>query len=180
MDGLDFGFIILCPDRNPGALKNTCGSVRHHSYDRDAIAVVGNDANKEDIATMKEICPTYKGKDTITSLVNKGFYHLKHEWGFIVFAGSRVQPLFERRLKPFANEYSDILFPVVEKRCDFVSGSFNGVLINKKFFKEVGKFPETTMIKEGVNDFEMAKLFWAVDAVAKGAKFKGIVGLRVI
>lgn len=180
MDGLDLGFIILCPDRNPGALKNTCGSIRHHAYNREAIAIVGSDANKEEVAEMKEICTTYKSKDTITSLVNTGFRYLKHEWGFIVFGGSRVPQFFERKLAAFAKKPHDVLYPIVEKRCDFVSGSFNGVLINKKFFKEVGKFPDAPMQKAGMNDFEMAKMFWAVDAVAKGAIFKGIVGLRVI
>ena len=61
-----------------------------------------------------------------------------------------------------------------------MTSSFNGVLINKKFFKEVGKFPEAPMEKDGMNDFELAKLFWACDAVGKGVQFKGIVGLRVI
>ena len=128
---------------------------------------------------MKEVCPVHKGKDTITSLVNVGMKKLKHEWGLLMFGGSRVQPYVERKLK-FAESPSDVLFPVVEKRYDFVSSSFNGVMINTKFFQEVGDFPECTMIKEGMNDFEMAKLFWCMAAIEKKATFKGIIGLRII
>jgi len=177
---VDLGFIILCPDRNIGGLKNTYGSINYHSYNRDAICVVGNDATPTDIKEMKEICPTYKGKDTITSLINTGFRHLKHEWGLLLFGGSRIPIFLERRISSFTKNEEDILFPVVEKRYDFVSGSFNGVLINKKFFKKVGNFPDTQMEKAGMNDFEMAKLLWALDAHEKGAIFKGIVGMRII
>ena len=180
MDGLDLGLIILCPDRNIGGLKNSTGSVRHHFYDRDCIAVAGSDVTKEELKEMSEYCPSYKGKDTITSLVNKGMRHLKHKWGFIIFGGSRVQPFVERKLATFAKKEEDILFPIVEKRTNFVDGSFNGVLINKDFFKKVGKFPEDSLQKEGVNDFEMAKLLWCVDAMENGAQFKGIIGLRII
>jgi hypothetical protein len=180
MDGLDIGIIVLCPDRNVGGLKNTTGSIKHHFWDRECIAVAGNDVTKEELAQMAQYCPSYKGKNTITSLVNKGMRHLKHEWGFIIFGGSRVQPFMERKFVSFANKQSDILFPIVERRCNFVDGSFNGVLINKKFFKVVGKFPEDDLIKDGMNDFEMAKLLWTVDAMEKGGKFKGIIGMRVI
>ena len=180
MEGLDIGIIVLCPDRNIGGLKNTVASVTHHCWNRECIGIVGNDATKEELAEMGEICPSYKGKDTITSLVNKGMRHLKHEWGFIIFGGSRVQHFLERKFTTFANYENEILFPIVERRCNFVDGSFNGVLINKKFFKTVGKFPEADLQKEGINDFEMAKLFWAIDAIEKGAKFKGIIGMRVI
>lgn len=181
MDGLDIGVIVLCPDRSLGGLKNTAGSVKHHMWDRECIAVAGSDVTKDELEQMEQYCTkAYKGKNTITSLVNKGFRHLKHEWGFIVFGGSRVQPFLERKFASFAKAETDVLYPIVEQRCNFVDGSFNGVLINKKFFKSVGKMPEDDLQKEGVNDFELAKLFWAADASAKGATFKGIIGMRVI
>lgn len=177
---MDLGFIILCPDRNIAGLRNTLGSIRHHCYDRESIAVVGNDATAGDIKEFKEYCTTYKAKDTITSLINTGMLKLRHEWGFIVFGGSRFQPYVERKVATFIKTEKDVLFPVVDRRCDFVSGSFNGVLINRKFFEEIGEFPEATMVKDGMNDFEMAKMFWACDAIEKGVVFKGIVGLKII
>ena len=87
---MDVGIIILCPDRNTGGVKNTVGSIKHHCYNRECINIVGNDATAAEVKEMKEFCPTYKGKDTITSLINTGFKRLKHEWGFLMFAGSRV------------------------------------------------------------------------------------------
>jgi hypothetical protein len=181
MDVLDIGLIVLCPDRNIGGLRNTAGSVLFHFYDRECIAVAGDDVTKEELVQMEKHCvKAYKGKNTITSLVNKGMRHLKHKWGFIVFAGSRVQPFMERKLADFVASDTDILYPLVEGKYNFVEGSFNGVLINKKFFNKVGKFPEDDLQKQGVNDFELAKLLWSIEAIEQGATFKGICGLRVI
>jgi len=176
---MDLGFIILCPDRNIGGLRNTLFSVNNNSYNREALAVVGSNATAAEIKEMKELCPIHKGKETITSLINVGMKKLKHEWAFLVFAGSRLQPYVEKKLH-FAQTEKDILFPVVDRRCDFVSGSFDGVLINTKFFQEIGDFPDITMLKEdGMNEFEMAKLFWCLAATNKQAVFKAIVGLKV-
>jgi hypothetical protein len=177
---VDLGFIILCPDRKIGGVRNTCGSIRHHSYNREPICVLPSDTKNEELEEDKQWCPDYRSKDTITSLVNAGFRHLKHEWGFIVFAGSRIPQDLERKIATFVKEDHDVLYPLVEQKYDFVSGSFNGVLINRKFFKTVGKFPDSKMEKEGLNDFEFAKLLWAVDAMEHGAMFKGILGMRVI
>ena len=178
---MDVGFIILCPDRNIGGLRNSIGGIRHHSYNRECLAVVPEDTTSKEVKEMKEHCPTvWKGKDTITSLVNVGMKRVKQEWGFIMFAGSRIPAFLERKFETFANENTDILFPVVERRYDFVSGSFNGVLINKGFFKKVGNFTEGALQKQGMNDFEMAKFLWSYDAINQGANFKGIVGMRVI
>jgi len=176
---MDVGFIVLCPDRALGGLKNSVGAIGHQCYDRDCIAVVPQDVTAKEMKEFKGICPTYKGKDTITSLVNVGMKRLKHEWGCLFFAGSRVSLHIEQKFK-FATSEKDVLYPLVENKFEFVDASFNGVTINKAFFKEVGDFPTHSMEKQGMNDFEMAKLFWALDAIEKGTTFKGIVGLRII
>jgi hypothetical protein len=176
---MDVGFIVLCPDRSPAALKNTVGSVRYSCYDRECIAVTPKETTAKEVKELKEYCQTYKGKETITSLVNIGMKRLKHEWGFVVFAGSRAMPFLERKWA-FARSNKDILYPIVDKKCNFVEGSFNGVLFNREFFKEVGDLPDSPMEKQGLNDFEFAKLLWASDAINQGAVFKGIVGMRVI
>jgi hypothetical protein len=180
VDHIDFAFVVLCPDRSLAGLKNTLGSIRHFSSDRESLAIVGKDANSADMKEFKTLCPTHKGKDTITSLVNVGMKKLKHEWGLMLFGGSRIPMTLERKLRTFLVGQKDVLYPVVDRRCDFVSGSFNGVLINKEFFDEVGNFPESAMVKEDFNDFEAAKLFWSLDAIGKGATFKGIVGMKII
>ena len=177
---MDVGFLILCPDRNISGLKNSIGSINHNSYNRESIAVVGDDANIDDVKEFKQVCTTYKGKNTITSLINLGMKKINHEWALIMFGGSRIQPYTERKITQFVKTEKDILFPVIEKRYDFISSSLNGVVINTRFFKEIGDFPEISMFKEGFNDFEMAKLFWCADAMQRKAVFKGIVGIRII
>jgi hypothetical protein len=178
---MDVGFIVLCPDRSPAGLKNSVGSVRYNCYDRDCIAVVPKAISPKEIVELKEYCPAiYKGQDTITSLINTGMKRLKNEWGFLMFAGSRVPSFIERKLKSFVKSDRDVLYPIVEDKYNFVEGAFNGVLVNKAFFKEVGDFPTATMQKAGLNDFEFAKLLWALDALDHNVVFKGIVGMRTI
>jgi hypothetical protein len=177
---MDVGFLILSPDRNIAGLKNTLGSIKYNSYNRESICVVGNDANDNDIKEMSMLCPTYKGEDTITSLVNLGMEAIKNEWAFIVFGGSRLPRSIEKKWDSFCKADTTILFPVVDSKYNFVDGSFNGVLINKAFFKKVGDFPTNTMQKYGLNDFEFAKMLWTIDAINHKAEFKAIVGMRII
>lgn len=174
-ESLDLGVIVLCPDRKENALKITVRSTQHHLYNRDVICVVGNDASPHDFKKFKEYCPTYKGRDTITSLINTGFKRLEHEWGLLIFAGGRFQQFTERKFY-FAQKDTDILFPVVDQSPNFLDAPLDGVLINKKTFDAIGGWPEFT----GKNDFEHSKLVWMADAQERGCKFKAIVGLRVI
>lgn len=177
---MDVGYIVLCPDRNTAALKNTVGSVRYHTNNRECIAIVPKNTTAKELKEFKDICETYKGQDTITSLVNTGLKKLKHDWGCLMFGGSRIFQFTERRITSFAHTEKDVIYPVVEGKFGFVEASFNGVVMTKKFFDEVGDFPTAAMLKAGLNDFELAKMFWALDAMDKGAKFKGVVGLRII
>lgn len=177
---MDVGFLILGPDRNVAGLRNTLSSICHYSYDRSSIYVVGNDATEDDVHNFQKYCKTYKGEKTITSLVNVGMHKIENEWACIVFAGSRIPPGIEKKWLNFCKKESDVLYPIVEGRYNFVDGSFNGVLINTQFFKKVGCFPSAIMHKLGMNDFEFVKLLWATDAVEHGATFKGIIGMRVI
>ena len=177
---MDIGFIILCPDKNIAGLKNTLYSIKNNSYDRESLAVIGSDASTNDIKDMKELCAIHKGKDTITSLINVGMKKNKHEWAFLMFGGSRIRPYTEKKLEKFVKTEKDILFPIVDRQLDFVSGSFDGVLINTKFFHEVGLFADVTLEKDSINDFEFAKLLWCISAMEKKAVFKGIVGLKII
>jgi hypothetical protein len=177
---LDLGFLILSPDKRPRELKNSCGSVRNHSFGRQAICIVGKDATAPEVKALKEHCEVYKGKDTITSLVNTGMSKIKNEWAFIIFSGSRIRLYLEQRLSRFVTSPDEILYPVVERKINFVDSPFDGILINKKTFKKVGNFPDAKMEKEDFNDFEASKLLWANDAVEAGCVFKGIVGMKVI
>lgn len=177
---MDVGFVILCPERNIGGLKNTLGSIRFHSYNRDSICVVGKDTTSTELADMNKFAPTFKGEDTITSLINIGMKKIKHDWACILFSGSRIPAYIEKKIAVWAGSESDVLFPVVDRKWEFSEGSFNGVVINTKFFAKVGDFPAVAMMKAGLNDFEFAKMLWAMQAAEHGCKFKAIVGMRII
>jgi hypothetical protein len=177
---IDVSFIVLCPDRRVGGLKNTLGSIQYHTYARRSLCVVGEDVFADELIDMKKLAPTFVGANTITSLINKGMKECHSDWGFIVFSGSRVCPYIEKRFESLAKKESDILFPTVDRKCDFVSGSFNGVLMNKNFFNKVGDFPSHKMEKAGLNDFEFSKLLWAIDAITNGVTFKAVVGMKII
>jgi len=177
---MDLGFLILCPNKDDLALRNTVRSIRHYS-ERDIISVVGDNASPHDIKKMKEWCSdVYKGKDTITSLLNTGMKRIKNDWAFILFEGSIIRPMLERKLCRFVTSEKDIIFPVVAGKYNFVEGSCNGILVNRNTFKEVGDFPAASMSREDFNEFEVSKMFWAEDAISKGCQFKGIVGLRIL
>lgn len=177
---MDVGFVILCPDKNTSGLKLTISSiVTYFDKNSNYLAVVSEDVPTSDLKQMKEICTVHKAKNTITSLINLGMKKLKSQWAFLMFSGSRVQPYAAKKLTMFTKSDKDVLFPVVDRKWDFVEGSFNGVLVNSSFFHEVGDFPDTTFEKTGMNDFELAKLLWALDALKKGAVFKGIVGMKM-
>ena len=66
----NFGFVILCPERNIGGLKNTINSIKHSYSNSSCVCVVGDDANTEEFKEMNNLCETHKGKNTITSLIN--------------------------------------------------------------------------------------------------------------
>jgi len=178
---MDVGFILLCPDRKPSLVKNTVRSIKYNCRGKDYITIVPNDTTAKEIKEIKEYCPTvFKGKNTITSLTNIGMKRLKHEWGFVIFAGSRVQHSVLRKWDIFVDSEKNILYPLINGKYNFVEGSFNGVLFNKSFFKEVGNFPSEPIESKNLNDFEIAKLLWSIDAINKGAIFKGIVGMNLI
>ena len=176
---MDLGFIILCPDKSVVGLRNTLISINYNSYNREILAVVGDDASAAELKSMKEICPVYKGKNTITSLINVGIRKCDHDWVFIMFSGSRIKPYLEKKIDQFIKTDKDILFPVSENEYDFMSSPLNGVIINKKFFQEIGDFSDIAIEKEGTNDFELAKLFWCLEAMKHKAVFKGIAGMKI-
>ncbi len=178
---MDVGFVLLCPDKDVRGMRNSISSINFHCYDRETIAIVGDNTTTKELKELKEICPTHKAGNTITSLINTGMKKMKHQWAFLMFGGARVQTYLERKLLTFAKETTDVLYPVAvgDSKWNFVDATFNGVLIHTQFFARIGDFPELTIEKDGMNDFELAKLLWAMDAMKAGVTFKAIAGLEV-
>lgn len=106
---------------------------------------------------------------TLTSLIDGLCREAKTEWIYFAFAGRRVQKNIDSKLSLYVNDYKNVIFPVVKRVWNFVDGSMDGLLINKKFHEEVGDFGDA-------DDLEITKLMWAGKAIEKGAKFKAIVG----
>ena len=136
------------------------------------ICATDDSAKPRDIKEMKDICPTFKGKNTFSSLINVGMKNAKSEWNFIIFAGSTVRQRLDEIFFVFVDSNKDVLFPIAEHKFDFINGTLNGLLINKQTFKEVGDIEET-------GGLEFVKTIWACKAVEKGCRFKAISGAKI-
>jgi hypothetical protein len=169
---LKCGFVILCPEHNVSLLKCTMKSIQCRYPNLPMICATDNSATAADIKEMKVICPTFKGKSTFSSLINTGMKNAPAEWNFILCAGVTVDWKMDDRFAYFTESEKDILFPIVEKKTNFVDATLNGLFINKKTWKEVGN-----MENEGT--LEECKILWATKAIEKGVKFKAIAGSKI-
>lgn len=169
----DYGFIILCSERRINLLLSTANSIKNRYPGVPYICVTDDSAKSIDLKEMKSICPTYKGKNTFSSLINVGVKNAKPDWNFIVFAGSTIRSKLNERFSIFIEDEKDILFPIVDQKYDFINGTLNGLFFHKNVMKEVGKIEE-----EG--SLEFVKTMWAGNAIAKGYRFKAIASTRVI
>lgn len=169
---LDFGFVILCPEHAVNLVRITANSIKLRYPDWRYICVVDSSATPEDMKDLREICPAYKGKETFSSLINAGMKHAPSEWNFIVMAGTTVRDRMNYKFSYFIDSEKDILFPIADGKYTFVDGTINGLLINKKTYKEVGDMVDT-------GPLEVCKLMWALTAIEKGCKFKAIAGTKL-
>ncbi len=145
LDNYNFGFVIIYPESNTSGLRRTMESIRK-TYPKATIVCSAEDeiAAKESTELAK-ICPTVNGGVTITGLMNTGIRESGSPWNVIVFAGSWVGGSLYRKFDLFVKEETDILFPVVEGRMNFVEGSMNGIIIHKRALLEAGEFPTFPM-----------------------------------
>lgn len=179
---INIGFIILCAEPNIGSLKYTIKSIKANYRNSNFISIVPKTIHADDLKEYKECCPTYKGKDTITSLINAGFKNSKSEWNVIIMEGAWMSANLNKKYSYFHDgNIKDIFFPIV---CDYdVYGkprkiynnfwdcSLNGLTIHQKTFKEVGNFCD--------NPLEISRLMWALKAQEIGCSFKSILGAKI-
>lgn len=179
----ELGFIILSPDHNIGGLKGTVRSIiNNYSTGTKIICVTEKGVKSDVFKEMNGICKTYKGGETITSLMNAGLEKGHEDWNIIVMEGSWVKGNLHEKYSRWINSHRDVLYSIYVSYDregfpskiykDFDECSLNGLCINRKLFKEVGKFSD--------NPLGYSKLFWAMDAVEKNAQFKGILGVKII
>lgn len=169
---LDICFVMLGLDDNPTRFKNTAASIRHN-YRYPYVASVMKSMPKEDVKALeKDHVVAVSKKDTVTSVINAGIEACTGEWALLVVAGSWVRPMLDKKFSYFIDREDDILFPVVDRKMNFVDGTINGILIRKETFKKIGPMPEQ-------GPFEVCKLFWAMDAKDRGSRFKAVVGAQI-
>lgn len=164
-------FVIVCHDSNVSGVKNTASSIRG-AYPYSVSCVVPQDTHPDDVEMVKKTCPVSVGGTTITSLLNAGICNGGPEWNFIIMSGSWVRPGLDTKFSYFIENEKDILFPIVDRQINFVDATLNGILVHRKTFEEIGKFADNSPL-------EICKLFWAMDAIEKGCRFKAIVGTQV-
>ena len=169
---LKYSFIILCPNYSHSLLKTTVNSLKEFHSEVPFIAVTDSLATTDDLGEIKKICPVYKGKTTISSLLNVGMRHSSADWAFTVFAGTTVKDNIDKKFSFFVSSEKDILFPIANRKMNFVDGTLNGLFINRQFFKQVGDFDDD-------GELEHIKLLWADKAIGNGCRFKAIIGAKL-
>lgn len=166
------GFVILCPDHAVALLQSTANSIKNRYPGVPFVCAADNTANAQDIKEMKSICPTFKGKDTFSSLINVGMFHAPADWNFIVCAGSTIRSGLDHKFSFFVDNEKDILFPIAENKYNFVDGTINGIFMRKDTFKEVGNWDEK-------GELDWIKTTWALNAIGKGCRFKAIANSKI-
>ena len=177
----NLGFIILSVDGNIGGLKNTIRSIQNNSINYSIISVANKSIKSDQLKEMQQYCEVYKGGNTITSLINKGFEKTKEEWNIILIEGSRICKNLKTKYFKWITNNKNIVYPLIAEynlngypsriNNTFYNCTLNGICINKNFFKEVGKLSE--------NPLEISRTFWAMQAKEKGAEFKSILGIKI-
>lgn len=171
-NNINFGFIILNPLRDIWAQRSTARTILR-TFNCDCLCVAPKDTNKEELTQMNEFCPTIKGGNTYTDLINRSLEKTKSPWNVIVIAGTTIRAGTTKKYHYFIESEKDILFPIVDKKYEFGEGSINGLVMHKNCIKEVGKF-------NNENDLELSKLAWADKAISLGYKFKAIAGVKIL
>ena len=178
---LSFGFVILSPEHNIGRIQGTIRSIQNRYLDVPVICVVDGDITKPELHELKEICPIYKGKKTITSLLNTAMKKGYKGWNILVIEGTLVRPNLSHKYGFWVEDEKDILFPIVvdynrdgipvKIYSEFHEASLNGICIHQKTYKAVGEFSE--------NPLEVSKKFWALEAASQGCRFKAVLGAKM-
>lgn len=167
---IEYGFVVICPNANIGQIKTTVNSIKCNYQGSPCLCVLPETIHKDDLKEVGKLCKSTTGGDTITSLINAGMRSPPcSNWNFIVISGSWVRPNLNKKFAYFIETEKDILFPIVERKTNFVEGTLNGILIHKKAFKEIGEFSND-------NPLDICKMMWAIEAIEKGHKFKAIIG----
>ena len=169
---LDCGFIILCLEKNTHLVNNTIKSIKNNYKESPIICIADNSCSEEDGKYLNSLCPSFIAGDTISSLINCGFKNTNIDWNFVLIAGTTMRNNLDYKYSEFINSENDVLFPIVDRKINFVDGTINGLMINKKLFQKTGNWDDNLPL-------DKCKLLWAISAMEFGGQFKGIIGARL-
>lgn len=179
---VEINFVVLSPEPNIGRLKGTIRSIKNN-YREDASMVcsVVKNIKKPQLEEMNAVCPTFKGGDTITSLINNGIKNSKPGWTMLIMEGAWLPRNVQYRYSTWIEKNTDVLFPIVMSYDKegmptkiyntFAECTLNGILVDRDFFLNVGKLSE--------NPLKISREFWSLGAAEKGAVFKAILGIKI-
>ncbi len=170
---LNCGFVIICTDCNVGQIKTTVNSIKCNYPDSKYICVLPSECHKDDQKIINTVCKSYTGGSTITSLINVGMKNTPcNEWNFIVMGGTWVKNGLSKKYSYFIDSEKDILFPIVDRKTNFIDGSINGILWHKKTYESIEPLSND-------NPLEICKLMFTMGAIEKGCKFKAVLGAQI-
>jgi len=180
---LDINFIVISEQPNYGRFQYTKNSIINNYGEKTSISCCVSKNSKEDLSLYKKQIKTKIVKNkNILELINEGIINSEKEWNIIVSEGIWIKPNVDKKYLVFTESEKDILFPISYEldingrifnlKTNFIDCSFNGLLINKNCFLDVGNFIEEDVVK--------SKLDWFIRANQKKCKFKSILGLKLI
>jgi len=171
---IELGFIIVCPTMKFHDFTLTLSSVETYVREHNVVCVL---PPTKDVALQTQFntaTKSYRSKlATIPSMINKGIKYSKTDWNMVLVAGSRVKTNLSQKLSLINFEEMDIIYPVTQKKQNFLEAPLDGIFINKKMFKIVGDFEEW-------DNAEYAKILWTAEAAEANCTFKGLVNLRIV
>lgn len=176
-------FVVISPEPNIARLKDTVRSIRNCFGGVEVLCSVVKSVKKDQLDEMREVCNSFRGGETIMSLINSGFKKGgKGGWFVFVMEGARIPKGMAMRYCRWIEGERDVLFPIVMNHdldgkpdvvlTRFEDSTLNGMLIHSSLFEEVGAFSD--------NPIGISKRFWGLDAEEKGARFKAILGVKII
>ena len=166
---IDLGFIIITPENNPRHVEITVSSLSAKYNGRPFVTVVTESILDQTMAEMSRIGRIFSAKSTYSSLLSTGMKNAPAEWNMIVISGTQLRNRVHRKYSCFIDSPRDILYPIVDRKMNFVDGSVNGIVVHRDAYADLGDMPESQNLNE-------CKAAWGYLAVSKGYRFKGVVG----
>lgn len=165
----NFSFSIICPNNEVGC-KQTFNTIKREFPNKDALVFRPN--SDGDFSRIdKEFSPKITDNNW-SDLINQAIESSRRDWVFLLFSGSYFRSYNFFKYSHFVKSEKDVLYVINNKRLYFYNNSFNGLLVNKNFYKETGGIaPE--------KDFDYCKLVWSNSVISSGGVFKGLVGVNL-